>query len=201
MSKKFENFLIALFIVLIILFFSLNYWETYFDKEIDCISFTLGESEYKPCKVRLLGKFNKSVLLDDYISYIIYIDGKRYPRKEDYSKDILTPVDEIKSFCNYYDRNTAIYIRYNYWKKDLDDIIMKDVSFGVLFFKNKNFDDIIIGINKMNEEGKSTWTNKYGYEVIVSGNDMEGASKCFKKLNMTVHDEKGNLDTEFGSEK
>jgi len=208
MLKNHKKLFLPIFILLVsFCFLSLNYWSKDFDRKIDCIYYVLGEDKFENVEVHIVGSMKRSLILEDYFSYTIYIDGVRYPEKNHllmpfdkrriaplqiYEIDF-EPVNEIQSSYSPYTHNNALYIEYRYWINTVDLSRQEFLDYGIIFFRDNSFDEIIIGIKSFNENGKSNWTNQVGYEVIVSGSNLEEAKATFDKLNMKVFDENNEV--------
>lgn len=201
MLKNGRRILLLIFIFIVFIFVvSFNYWSESFDRKIECIYYTLGENEFENMEVHIVGSFKRSLLREDYYSYKIEIDGVRYPRMNQllmpFDKKTsapfrireidFKPVNEIQSSYSTFNRNNALYIDYRYWEDTVDLSKQKFLDYGILFFADNSFDEIIIGINRIDNNESSQWTNKVGYDVIVSGRNIEEAINTFDKLNMKI---------------
>jgi hypothetical protein len=203
---------LILFVVLfsLISFTGVRYWSSDFDTKIECIAYKFGDVTYENVVVRLVGSKNVSLFLKDYISYAVYIDDVRYPKENhllmphrtfsnneisgngtNYRKNF-TAVNEIEERYTSYKTFYNVPISYRFW---LDEVSASDRGFfnlGSLFF-TKEYEDILITINQQNGD-MHNWTNKIGYELIVSGNDFESAESTLKKFNMRVPNENESDD-------
>ncbi|MBI9013070.1 MAG: hypothetical protein JEZ08_12630 [Clostridiales bacterium] len=202
-SKSKFKVVLLLVLVGLISFLSLNHWSADYNKKIDCIRYRLGENNYENVVVHLEGSINRSLLLKDYISYTLYIDGVRHPDKNHllmpYNKRQIgpnrvydtnfNPVKEIQTSYVQYPQNKSFFIEYKYWIDNLDISNQRYLDLGIFFFEDFSFNDIIIGLHNYEGNEKTYWTNKVGYEVIVSGNNMDAARTTLDQLNMKVFDE------------
>lgn len=210
-KKRRKRIFIYVAVLSLLSFLSFKHWAFDFDKKIDCVSYKLGDDTYENTVVRLVGRMNRSLILKDYISYTLYIDDVRYPEENHLLLPFsnfdeirrfgsgklyrlnFTPVNEIQSTYIQHDRNNRVYIEYKYWEDHLDITKQRYLNFGILFFSDDNFDDIIIAINERKNGNEYKWTNKVGYKVIVSGYDLRSAESTLEKLNMKVFNEDGSV--------
>lgn len=200
MKKK----VVIIVTLMLIAFFSLKYWTVDFDESYACSSFAYGDEEYEEVSVRLVGKLNKSLLLENYISYVIYIDGERYPKEnhllmpfrnfghneirghgKQYRKNF-EPVNVIEGTYSSFEHFDEVNIAYTYWLNELSASKPGRLHYGSLAY-SKDFEDIVIMIPK-HDENRRTWSNTLGYEVIVSGYDLERAKLTLEKLNLELQE-------------
>lgn len=199
---------VALFSVLT--FMGFRYWSSDFDTNIECISYRFGDVTYENVVVRLVGSKNVSLFLENYISYAIYINDVRYPKENHWlmpfrnfgSNKIIgrgtnfrknfDAVNEIQESYYSYKTFYSVPISYRFWVDNVSASKRGHFSLGSLFF-TRNYDDILITIDEK-DGSRSYWTNKIGYQLIVSGNDFESAESTLMKFNMRVPNENENDD-------
>jgi len=209
-SKRSIRIFISVVLFSLLSFIGFRYWTSDFDTKIECISYRFGDDTYENVVVRLVGSKNVSFLLEDYISYAVYIDDVRYPKENhllmphrsfgsnkisgngaNYRKNF-TAVNEIQETYYSYETFNSVPISYRYWVDNVSASMRGSFFLGNLFF-TRNYDDILIIIHEK-DGSRSTWTNEIGYKLIVSASDFESAESTLKKFDMRVPNENDRDD-------